>query len=99
MELMGLYIEQGRFGEFVAEILNMEYQRRMQTLEKEENDKLWIPYLLNAISGETETYMQWKSRLKFTNDSKKDIDMDMTEDMQSAILNELFGGGDKDGCI
>ena len=41
LDFMNLYINQGRFGEFVSEIIEMENERRKQTAEKEQDEKIW----------------------------------------------------------
>lgn len=48
MELVRIYIENGRFGEFVSEIINMEKKRRNEEAEKENDSKLWLAYVLSA---------------------------------------------------
>lgn len=38
-EFANSYIKQGRFGEFVSEILAMDYRRKKQEKEKENDDR------------------------------------------------------------
>ena len=40
-EFMGLYIEQGRFGEFVSNIVNLENKRKKEEVEAESDRMLW----------------------------------------------------------
>ena len=41
LDFMKLYINQGRFGEFVEGIIGLENKRRKENNEKENDDKLW----------------------------------------------------------
>lgn len=61
LELMRLYIDSGRFGEFVNEILGLEEKRRQDRVQKEEDDKLWLAYI---FSGSDISYNDWKCTLK-----------------------------------
>ena len=61
MEFMKLYINQGRFGEFVEEILAMDNKRREEENKKEDDNKLWIAYLLSG--AKEQTFKEWKSVL------------------------------------
>lgn len=91
MELIGIYIEQGQFGEFVAEILDMDYKRRLEELEEKENEKLWIPYLINTvINGSKESFLQWKKRLLEEAIQSKGTDEEMTADKIESILKDVF---------
>ena len=45
MELMKLYINKGRFGEFVSEIIEMDFKRKQEEAEKENERELWEFYL------------------------------------------------------
>jgi hypothetical protein len=61
MEFMKMYINQGRFGEFVEEILAMDRKRKDEEAEKENDNKLWTAYLL---SGKKEqSFNEWKAGL------------------------------------
>ena len=41
LEFMHLYMEQGRFGEFVTNILEMDQKRKQEEAEKENERNLW----------------------------------------------------------
>ena len=60
-EFMNSYIKQGRFGEFVSEILEMDYRRKKQEQEKENDDRLWSVYI-RSLSDKS--FLQWKEDLK-----------------------------------
>ena len=44
---MNAYMEQGRFGEFVAGVLEADRQRKEEEYRKTEDDRLWIAYILS----------------------------------------------------
>ena len=60
LDFMNLYINQGRFGEFVSEIIEMENERRKQTAEKEKDEKLWQAYIRSMSE---KNFPQWKEEL------------------------------------
>lgn len=60
MNLMKLYIDQGRFGEFVNQIINLENERKKEEAEKEDDNKLWIAYVLSMSDI---SFMEWKEGL------------------------------------
>ena len=55
---MHLYIEQGRFGEFVKELLELDHKRKKEEVEKESDDKLFEVYLR---SGSDKNFNDWKN--------------------------------------
>ena len=61
MEFMKMYINQGRFGEFVTEILAMDKKRKDEEAEKENDNKLWTAYLLGGAKDQT--FNEWKAGL------------------------------------
>jgi hypothetical protein len=61
MEFMKLYIDNGRFGEFVAEILAMDNKRKEEEAKKEDDNKLWTAYLLGG--AKEQTFNEWKAGL------------------------------------
>ena len=90
MDLMKLYIEQERFGEFVYEVITAENKRRQEQAEKEEDNKLWMAYLLSAENNKT--FSEWKAsiiRPSSPNSSGKRDD-DMTKADVDNLLNRLF---------
>ena len=60
LDFMRLYIEQGRFGEFVAEIYELDFKRRKEEAEKENEDKLWTMYV-HSMSDKS--FIDWKKGL------------------------------------
>lgn len=90
MDLMKLYIEQERFGEFVNDVITAENKRRQEQAEKEEDTKLWMAYL--QCNTENQTFTEWKSsiiRPSSPNSSGKRDD-DMTKADVDNLLNRLF---------
>ena len=61
LDFMKLYINQGRFGEFVEGIIGLENKRRKETDEKENDDKLWQAYI-HSMSDKS--FIDWKKELK-----------------------------------
>ena len=64
MDFMKLYIDQGRFGEFVEGIIGLENKRRKESDEKENDDKLWQAYI-HSMSDKS--FIEWKQGLKQDN--------------------------------
>ena len=89
LDLMNMYINQGRFGKFVTGFLEAEYDRRKEEAEKDFEWKLWMMYI-NSITEKP--YGEWKEDvLKDTSDrTRKTKDEDLTDDGIQAIMKELF---------
>lgn len=67
LELVDLYINQGRFGEFVEHLLDVENERRKEEIEKENDNKLWIAY----VHSHTElSFSDWKKQLQTNREQK-----------------------------
>lgn len=80
---MNLYIEQGRFGEFVAEILDAEYKRKKDEADKENERMMWELYLHSMIIKES--FNEWKQNVvKTPTNGGKSRDEDMND---SDIMN------------
>ena len=91
MDLMKLYIEQGRFGEFVYEVITAENKRKQEQAEKEEDNKLWTAYLLSEDSL-NKTFKEWKESIisRASHNSSGKRDDDMTNADIDNLLNRLF---------
>lgn len=90
MDLLKRYINQRRFGAFVADFLKAEYERRKQEAEKEDEMKMWIAYV---HSYSEQCYNDWKKQIfkkadSTTSSGKSDADLD-DEGIRS-IINSLF---------
>lgn len=89
MDLVKMYINQGRFGTFVQSFLDAEYERRKQETEKENEMKLWIAYI---HSYSDKSYDDWKKQI-FRHGSTTPTgksDADLNEDGIKAIFDDLF---------
>lgn len=88
-EFMRMYIDQGRFGELVTDIITAENQRKAEQAEKEAEDKLWAMYV-HSLSDKS--YNEWKEAVLkpevTANTGKKDEDM--TKEDVDNLLNRLF---------
>ena len=89
LDLMNMYINQGRFGKFVEGFLEAEYERRKAEAEKDENWKLWVMYV---HSFSDKSFVDWKrDALKnASNTRKKNRDDELTDDGIQSIVNKLF---------
>lgn len=89
---MRLYIEQGRFGEFVEETISAENRRRTEQAEKEDEEKLWIAYV---HSYSDKSYNDWKEEVLTpasheSTGAPRKRDDDMTNDDIDNLINRLF---------
>ena len=89
MDLLKRYINQRRFGAFVADFLKAEYERRKQEAEKEDEMKMWIAYV---HSYSDKSYNEWKKQIfqtgSTTSGGKSDADLD--DEGIHSIINSLF---------
>lgn len=81
IEFMNLYIEQGRFGEFVQEIILMDSRRKQEEAEKEDNQKMWDLYL-HSMSDKS--FNDWKKELQTQN---QPVTHAMSEAQVDATIN------------
>ena len=84
MELMRNYIDNGRFGEFVENIVAMENKRRKESFEKEEENKLWQAYI---HSYSNKNFADWKKSLV----EKKPQDLNMNDVQVSNTIEQARG--------
>lgn len=92
-ELIDLYISQGRFGEFVKNIIQLENERKEEEAKKDDDWRFWSMYL---FSGSEKSFMVWKdeviehSKQKAVHGGTKDINM--TDSDIEDIINKVFPG-------
>lgn len=86
LEFMSLYMNRGRFGEFVNSILAAEYDRRIAEATKENDRMLWEAYV---HSFSDESFDDWKKRV-LKGGSATGQDANMTADDQEKLLKKLF---------
>lgn len=93
MDLLNLYLEQGRFGEFVDNILELENERKKKEEEKNTDNKLWAMFIHTYVPEGT-TFEAWKEEVlkqSAKQGKTRTRDEDMTENDAINILNSLFG--------
>lgn len=89
MDLMNSYINRGRFGEFVTEFLQSEYDRQKAGMDKDEEMKLWIMY---CHSYSEDSFLDWKKKVLRigSNGQQQGTDADLTDKDIQAICNDIF---------
>ena len=90
MDLVTLYLEQGRFGEFVENIIELENERKKAETEKEEEHKLWSMYI-HSMSDKS--FIDWKNELLKQPEEQgkaRTRDEDMTEQDIQNIMDKFF---------
>ena len=89
MDLMNMYINQGRFGKFVTGFLEAEYERRKAEDEKDFDWKLWMMYI-NSITDKS--YGERKESVldNASEKTRKTKEDDLTEDGIQTIVDRLF---------
>lgn len=84
---MNLYINSGRFGEFVTEILLTEKRRKEDFAKKENEDKWWSLYL---HSYSEKSYNQWKAELTGKDETEDTTTTNTTTEDVDSIIKRLF---------
>lgn len=88
MDLVRLYISRGRFGEFVANVIEAENARIKEQADKDEDWKLWLIYV---HSYSDESFSEWKKRVTSTGGkSSKSSDHDLTNEGIQSIIDSVF---------
>lgn len=85
MEFMNLYINQGRFGEFVTEIIEMDFKRKQEEAKKEEDNKLWTAYVHSMTD---KSFIEWKEGLE---QQKEPVSYAMTNEQVEAVKQQAKG--------
>lgn len=90
LEFMRLYIEQGRFGEFVENILLLENKKRKEEAEKENEDKMFELYVHSYSDN---SFNDWKNEAVSAPSEKKSLSMtdDEVEEAKNRSRNILKG--------
>ena len=76
LELMSIYIEQGRFGEFVSNIIDMDRKRKQEAEEKANDDRLWAAYIRSMSN---KTFPEWKKEIA-QNANSEPVTLGMTDE-------------------
>ncbi len=89
LNLMNMYINRGRFGNFVDGFLQAEFERRKEEAEKYNDMMKWIYYIHSYTS---ESYKDWESRVygKDSTTKKKSSDAELDDKGISNLLTDLF---------
>lgn len=84
-ELMNTYINQGRFGELVTNILEMDHKRKQEATKKENDDRLWSAFIR---SGSSKSFNDWKEELA---QRKEPEDYSMTNEQVAEVKQQAMG--------
>lgn len=87
LDFMKLYIDQGRFGEFVEEIIRLENKRKKEEEKKENENKLWQAYI-HSMSDKP--FMDWKKEAVQEN-RKQSRSLAMTDKQVEAVKEQTRG--------
>jgi hypothetical protein len=99
LDLIKIYINQGRFGTFVEEFIKIETEKIKEEREKDTDNKLWLAYNLNNLvaalvgeGGRNETFVDWKQRImgKTEGNTATGGDADLDDEGIKGIIGHLF---------
>ena len=92
--LLSLYIDSGRFGELVENLLTAEIARRKEEAEKENERKMWELYL---HSNTDKSFKDWRDEIMRNHKAQAKAgaqtgkrDEDMTSEDVDSLLSKLF---------
>ena len=90
LDFVKLYINQGRFGEFVEGIISLENKRKKEQQEKEDDDKLWQAYIRSMSE---KSFIEWKQELKQGNEqsNKQPETLSMTNERVADVKEQARG--------
>lgn len=94
LNLMNIYINQGRLGEFVSSFCEAEYIRKKDEAEERLDQKLWMAYV---HSGSELSYREWKDKVCKTDTPKRGGDESLDDEGIKAIINDLFPNNSSQG--
>lgn len=93
MDLVDRYIKQRRFGKFVQSFAEMEYERKKQEAERDQEWMLWVAYVQFSVheffGGTFEEYKKFVMKPASTT-RRRGSDADMTEKEAQSIMDRLF---------
>jgi hypothetical protein len=93
MDLVSMYINRGRFGEFVDEFLTLEVERRKAEMEQQMHRDLWEMYVHSEYTGSFEDYKKLVTKPVSTTTggtTRANSDTDLTEKGAEAIISTFF---------
>ena len=91
LDLMNMYINRGRFGNFVEGFLQAEYERKKAEAERNNDWMLWVAYIHSYSS---ESFNEWKKRRCGSGSTTKNTsrDSELDDEGISNLLTDLFKG-------
>ncbi len=89
LDLIRIYINQGKFGTFVEEFIKIEAEKIKEERERDTDNKLWLAYLL---SGEKLSFAAYKQQIIGSNGDNKTAggDENLDDEGIKGIINNLF---------
>ena len=87
LDFMKLYINQGRFVEFVEGIIDLENKRKKEEQEKENDDKLWQAYIRSMSD---KSFIDWKKELKESSNKQPET-LSMTNERVADVKEKARG--------
>lgn len=86
LEFMRLYIENGRFGEFVENIISIDNKRKIEEAEAENEKKFWDMYI---HSFSDKSFNDWKAEvIKNSNNKKQPESLSMSSDQVDDVIEK-----------
>lgn len=92
MDLVRVYIEQRRFGDFVKHFIQAENERRKIENDKDEEWKMWTAYV---HSYSDKSFIKWREEILGGSEPAKKTggaDADLDDAGIQAIINKTFKG-------
>lgn len=84
---MRLYIDQGRFGEFVTNIIDMDNKRKQEEAEKDDENK-WFEIYVH--SGSDKCFYDWKAEV-LRNQNQKSVEIEQpSEDVKKEQVVKII---------
>lgn len=87
MTLICRYVNQRRFGKFVLDFFEAEYERKKQEAERDQEWMLWIAYV---HSYSDKTFSEWRKSVMKTDSTTHGRDVDLTDKDIQSIIDGLF---------
>lgn len=90
MDLMSMYINRGRFGAFVEGFLKLEFERKKEEAEKNNEWMAWVAYVHSSTD---KSFNDWMKQFTNTDSTtvKRKSDAALDDAGVSSIINKVFG--------
>ena len=91
MDLMSVYIRQGRFGDFVTHFIQADHERRKAEADKDEEWMMWTAYV---HSHSDKSFNKWKEDVLGSSEPERKAggDADLDDNGIQAIIKKTFKG-------